>query len=57
MKYIDYIENQVRRLRGNTNVVRFPIEERLNKKNENNNNTKRNKRVVSSLCRNSKNKG
>ena len=57
MKYIDYIENQVRRLRGNTNVVRFPIEERLNKKNENNNNTKRNKRVVSSLCRHIKNKG
>jgi len=59
MKYIDYIEQQVRILRGDTNIIRFPIEKRLNKKNENNNksNTKRNKQVVSSLHRYSKNKG
>ena len=58
MKYIDYIEQQVRILRGDTNIIRFPIEKRLNRKNENTkNNTKTNKRVLSSLCRNSKNKG
>ena len=31
MKYIDYIRQQIKILSGKTNLIRFPIEKRLQK--------------------------